>query len=132
MKMNILRTKISFFFCFHMISLLHFHICNLFSVLYLFITSSLHFQSQYVSLPIFILNQLKFKKFDCLSTLNGSAYKQPNHVVLANRLVYDYKLPIGHQAPKLQSRVPRLCLAFILFFFFFNKIRKANPPWTSS
>lgn len=74
-----------------MISLLHF--CSLFNVLYLFITSFLHFQSQYISLPIFILNQLKFKKFDSLSTLNGSAYKQPNHVVLANRLIYDYKLP---------------------------------------
>lgn len=29
---------------------------------------------------------------ECLSTLNGPAYKQRNHVVLVNRLDYDYKL----------------------------------------
>lgn len=29
---------------------------------------------------------------ECLSTLSGPAYEQRNHVVLVNRLDYDYKL----------------------------------------
>ncbi len=50
---------------------------------------ALYCEEGLVSRPV----QLEFKKFDCLSTLNGTAYKQLNHVVLANRLVCDYKLP---------------------------------------
>lgn len=32
---------------------------------------------------------------ECLSTLNGPAYEQQNHVVLDNRLDYDYKLSLA-------------------------------------